>query len=147
MTSKAPEQLQEEDIPEAVVTTRSGISIVWLIPIVAALIGGWIAYKAFSETGPTVTISFETAEGLVAGKTLVKYKDVEVGLVEEVVLEDDLDSVLVTVQMHKGSKQFLTEGTRFWVVRARISAGSVSGLGTLLGGAYIGMEPGQIKGL
>ena len=141
MTSKAPEQMPEEDLPEAVVTTRSGISIVRLIPIVAALIGGWIAYKAFSETGPTITISFETAEGLVAGKTKVKYKDVEVGLVEEVALQDDLDTVLVTVQMHKGSKQFLTEDTRFWVVRARIRAGSVSGLGTLLGGAYIGMDP------
>jgi len=141
MTSQAPEQLPEEDIPEAVVTTRSGISIVWLIPIVAALIGGWIAYKAFSETGPTITISFETAEGLVAGKTMVKYKDVEVGLVQDVVLDKSLDSVLVTVQMHKGAKTYLTEKTRFWVVRARVSAGSVSGLGTLLGGAYIGMDP------
>ena len=141
MTNQAPEQLPEEDIPEAVVTKSSGISIVWLIPIVAALIGGWIAYKAFSEIGPTITISFETADGLVAGKTKVKYKNVEVGLVEDIVLDEKLDSVLVTVQMDKGSEEYLTEKTRFWVVRARISAGSVSGLDTLLGGAYIGIDP------
>ena len=63
MTSQRPEQMPDDDIPEAVVTARSGISIVWLIPIVAALIGGWIAYKAFSEAGPTITIVFDTADG------------------------------------------------------------------------------------
>ncbi len=119
----------------------SGISIVWIIPIVAALIGAWVAYKSFSEIGPTILITFENAEGLVAGKTKVKYKDVEVGVVETIDIEDDLKHVLVTVQMDKDSKAYLTEKTRFWVVRARISAGNVSGLGTLLGGAYIAMDP------
>ena len=141
MTDNIAGNAPENDIPEAVVKPRKGISIVWIIPIVAALIGAWVAYKAVSEVGPTIFISFEDAEGLVAGKTKIKYKDVEVGVVETIDIEDDLKHVLVTVQMDKDSKAYLTEKTRFWVVRARISAGNVSGLGTLLGGAYIAMDP------
>ena len=90
MTNPRPEQLPEEDIPEAVVATRSGISIVWLIPVIAALIGGWLAWKAYSEQGPTITISFKSAEGLEAGKTKIRYKDVEIGQVENIELSDDL---------------------------------------------------------
>ena len=141
MTNPAAEQSPGAAIPEAVVSTHSGISIVWLIPIVAAVIGAWVAYKTYSEIGPTITITFDTAEGLVAGKTKVKFKNVDVGLVQDVDLADDLKTVHVTAQMHKGSKKYLTEKTRFWVVRARITAGSVSGLETLLAGAYIGMDP------
>jgi len=141
MTDMTAGQMPDDDIPEAVVKPRTGISIVWIIPIVAALIGGWVAYKSLSEIGPTITITFENAAGLVAGKTKVKYKDVEVGLVELVELEKDLKHVRVVVQMNKGADPYLTEKTRFWVVRARISAGNVSGLGTLLGGAYIVIDP------
>jgi len=141
MTDKTAGDNPETELPEAVVKPRRGISLVWIIPIVAALIGAWVAYKTISETGPTITISFENAEGLEAGKTKVKYKDVEVGQVKSVDLAPDLKHVVVTVQMHPGAKEYLTEKTRFWVVKARISAGTVSGLGTLLGGAYIAMDP------
>ena len=141
MTDKAAGKMPDDDIPEAVVKPRSGISIVWIIPIVAALIGAWVAYKSYSEIGPTIFITFENAEGLVAGKTKVKFKDVEVGLVKAVDIEKDLKHVLVTVEMHKDAKSYLTEKTRFWIVRARISAGGVTGLGTLLGGAFIAIDP------
>jgi len=141
MTDPQPDPLSEDAIPEAVASTRSGFSIVWFIPLVAALIGAWVAYSAYSERGPIITITFNTAEGLEAGKTKVKYKDVEVGQVEAIDIETDLDRVLVTIQMHKDAEPYLTDRTRFWVVRARISAGSVSGLETLLGGAYIGLDP------
>jgi len=141
MTDNITGNIPENDIPEAVVKPRKGISIVWIIPIVAALIGAWVAYKAMSEVGPTIVITFKDAEGLMAGKTKVKYKDVDVGLVKEVDLSDDLKHVRVTVEMHTGSRAYLTEKTLFWVVKARISAGTVSGLGTLLGGAYIAMDP------
>jgi len=141
MTDNTAGNIPGNEIPEAVVKPRKGISIVWIIPIVAALIGAWVAYRTISEIGPTIFISFNDAEGLVAGKTKVKYKDVDVGLVKEVDLSDDLKHVRVTVEMHQGSKGYLTEKTRFWVVKARISAGTVSGLGTLLGGAYIAMDP------
>jgi len=141
MTDRTAGNIQENAVPEAVVKKRSGISIVWIIPIVAAVIGAWVAYKSFSEVGPTITITFENAEGLEAGKTKVKFKDVEVGVVNSVDLTGDLKHVLVTVQMNAGSKAYLTERTRFWVVKARISAGTVTGLGTLLGGAYIAIDP------
>jgi len=141
MTDNTAGNVSENEIPEAVVKPRKGISVVWIIPIVAALIGAWVAYKSWSEIGPTIVITFETAEGLVAGKTKIKYKDVDVGLVKEIDLEKDLKHVLVTVQMNKGSKGFLTSKTRFWVVKARISAGNVSGLSTLLGGAFIAIDP------
>ena len=141
MTDRTAGNIQENAVPEAVVKKRTGISIVWIIPIVAAIIGAWVAYKSLSEVGPTIAITFENAEGLEAGKTKVKFKDVEVGMVKDIDIEKDLKHVLVTVQMNAGAKAYLTEKTRFWVVKARISAGTVSGLGTLLGGAYIAIDP------
>jgi paraquat-inducible protein B len=141
MTNPQPERQPADAIPEAVVKSRSGISIVWLIPLVAALIGGWLAWKAFSEQGPTITISFKSAEGLEAGKTKIRYKDVEIGQVEAIGLSDDLTHVIVTAQLVKSADEYLTDKTRFWVVRASVRAGQVSGLGTLLSGAYIGIDP------
>ncbi len=141
MTNPQSEPQTAEAIPEAVVKTRSGVSIVWLIPLIAALIGGWLAWKAFSEQGPTITISFKSAEGLEAGKTKIRYKDVEIGQVENIELSEDLTHVLVTAKLVKGAGGYLTDKTRFWVVRASVRAGQVSGLGTLLSGAYIGIDP------
>ena len=132
-----------DDLPEAVVHRKKHFSIVWLVPVVALLIGGWLAYKAFSERGPIVTITFKTAEGLEAGKTKIKYKDVEVGQVESIDVSEDISHVIVTAELSKRSKPYLTEHTRFWVVRARVAAGEVSGLGTLFSGAYIAIEPGK----
>lgn len=133
-----------QELPETVVETRTGFSIVWLIPLVAALIAIWLAYKAWSESGPTVTISFKTAEGLEAGQTKIKYKNVEIGVIEKIALSEDLSRVIVTAIMVKDAENFLRENTRFWVVRARVAAGEVSALGTLLSGAYIGIDPGKV---
>jgi len=141
MTDLQSEQQPADAIPEAVVMTRSGVSIVWLIPLIAALIGGWLAWKAYSEQGPTITISFKSAEGLEAGKTKIRYKDVEIGQVENIELSEDLSHVIVTAKLVKGAGDYLTDKTHFWVVRASIKAGQVSGLGTLLSGAYIGVDP------
>ncbi|MGD8936242.1 MAG: MlaD family protein [Thiogranum sp.] len=141
MTS--PEQHDSLDqLPEAVVDEeRKGLPIVWLLPIVALLVGGWLIYKTYSEKGPEIVISFKTAEGIEEGKTLVKLKDVKVGHVETVEFSRDLSEVLLTVSMVKGARPYLTDKTRFWVVRPRVGAGQVSGLGTLLSGAYIAIDP------
>jgi len=128
-------------VRDAVVEQRSRPSIVWLIPIVAAVVGAWLTYHTISQRGPAVTIRFETAEGLEAGKTKVKYKDVEIGLVESIELSEDLSHVIVTARLVKAAKRYLRENTRFWVVRATVSAGQVSGLSTLFSGAYIGVDP------
>jgi len=132
-----------ESLPQAVVQRKKQISIVWLVPIVAILIGGWLAYKGLTEKGPEVTISFKSAEGLEAGKTKLKYKDVEIGQVQTIRFNADLSKVLVTAELVKEAEPYLTESTRFWVVRPRVTASGVSGLGTLFSGAYIGMDPGK----
>jgi paraquat-inducible protein B len=134
--------------PEAIVKTKKSFSfsLVWLVPVVAALIGGWLVYKALSEKGPTITITFETAEGLEAGKTKIKYKEVEVGQVESITLGEDGSHVIVTAEMVKGTEEHLTENTRFWVVRARVAAGVATGLGTLFAGAHIALDLGEPGG-
>lgn len=130
-----------EQLPEAVVYRRR-LSLIWLVPFVAALIGGWLIYKTVSETGPTVTITFRNAEGIQPGKTRIKFKDVEIGKVEKVTLSKDLSRVIVTARLAKETEDYLREDTQFWVVRARVAATEVSGLSTLFSGAYIGTYPG-----
>jgi paraquat-inducible protein B len=135
-------QVDQDEVPEVAIAERRGISIVWLIPLVAAAIAIWLAYTTLQAKGPTITITFNTAEGLEPGKTKVKYKDVEIGLVDRVHLSDDLRQVIVTAQMDKAAAAHLKTRTEFWVVRPRVGATGVSGLGTLLSGAFIEMDPG-----
>jgi paraquat-inducible protein B len=118
-------------------------SLVWLIPLLAALIGVALVAKSVIDQGPTVTVSFRSADGLEPGKTKVKYKDVDIGLVRTISLSRDLAKVLVTIEMSKEATRFTAADTRFWVVRPRIGASGVSGLGTLLSGAYIGVDAGK----
>lgn len=130
-----------EGAPAAIVRGRSRISLVWLIPIVALLIGVWLAAKTVAERGPTVTIEFRSASGLVAGTTKVKFKDVDIGQVTAIDVSPDLKSVIVSAELKHGSEQFLTEQTRFWVERPRVTASGVSGLETLLSGSFIAIDP------
>lgn len=127
----------------AAVKRRGGISLVWLVPIVAALIGAFLAYRAYTEQGPTITLTFQTAEGLEAGKTKLRYLDVEVGTVQTVTIAPDLKHIIVTAGMAPGAEDYLRERTSFWIVKPRVGVGGVSGLGTLLSGAYIGLVPGE----
>jgi paraquat-inducible protein B len=133
------------DIPSAVAQPkrRTSPQLIWLIPIVAVLIGGWLAIKTILDKGPTVTITFKTAEGLEAGKTKVKYKNVDIGEVRLLVLSEDHSQIIVTVEFEKQAQNFLVDDTRFWVVRPRVGGGQVSGLGTLFSGAYIGLDIGH----
>ncbi len=117
-------------------------SLIWLIPILAAIIGISLAVKAWIQQGPEITITFRSGEGLEAGKTKVKYKEVEIGIVQSIRLSEDRSLVLVTVQLKKEAKSFTAADSRFWVVRPRIATSGVSGLSTLLFGAYIGADAG-----
>jgi len=138
-----PPELPE--LPQALAERprRGSVQLVWLIPIVAALIGGWLAVRAVLERGPVITISFTSAEGLEPGKTKVKYKNVDIGQLTRVALSDNRAQVIATVELTRQAEEFLVEDTRFWVVRPRISAGQVSGLGTLFSGSYIGVDVGK----
>lgn len=142
-----PRQSEVPDIPDAVIEPkrRRSLQLVWIIPIVAALIGASLAVKSFMERGPVITITFKSGEGLEAGKTKIKYKDVQIGLVKGIAIAKDRSHVIVTAELTKESKGLLMADTRFWVVRARISAGTVSGLDTLMGGSHIGLDVGVSK--
>ncbi|CAB3640623.1 PqiB family protein [Trinickia soli] len=133
------------DLPEPVSAPRGGWlpSLVWLVPLVAALVGIALVAKSVIDRGPTITISFTTAEGLEPGKTKVKYKDVDIGSVKTIRLSRDHARVLVSVQLTKEAEDFAVEDTRFWIVRPRIGSTGVTGLGTLLSGAYIGVDAGR----
>lgn len=133
----------QDSIPEAIVMKKSRFSVVWLIPLVALIIGGWLTFKYLHEKGTVIQIEFASADGITAGKTQIKLKDVVVGLVDDITFSEDLESVIVTATLEPGMRDHLNKTTRFWVVRARLAAGEISGLGTLLSGAHIGMEPGE----
>jgi paraquat-inducible protein B len=129
--------------PAAAVKKKRGISLVWLVPIVAGAIAAWLAWTSYANQGPRVRLTFESAEGLEAGKTKVKYRDVDVGTVESISISSDLAHIIVNVEMVQGATPYLTTNTRFWIVRPRIGTGGVSGLGTLVSGAYIEIDPGK----
>lgn len=134
-----------QPLPEAVAVPRSRwrIQAVWLVPLAAVLIGGWLVAKAVLEKGPTITISFATGEGLEAGKTKIKFKNVDIGVINTVDLAPDYKSVVATAELAKSASNLLVNDTRFWVVSPRITGGTVTGLGTLLSGSYIGMDRGS----
>ncbi|MBN9123952.1 MAG: mammalian cell entry protein [Nitrosospira sp. 56-18] len=117
-------------------------SLIWLIPILAAIIGISLAVNTLIQRGPGITIVFSTAEGLEAGKTKVKYKEVDIGTVQSITLSEDRSQVLVSVQLKKEARSFTAADSRFWVVRPRIAGSGISGLSTLLFGSYIGADAG-----
>ena len=135
-----PPPLHEPHVEKA---SRWLPSLVWLIPLLAALIGAGLVVKSFIDRGPTVTVSFRSGDGLEPGKTKVKFKDVDIGLVRSISLARDLSKVLVTIDMSKEASRFTAIDTRYWVVRPRIGASGVSGLNTLLSGSYIGVDAGK----
>jgi len=131
--------------PEAKVR-RSRVSLIWLIPLVAAVIAAWLGYRTVSQQGSLVTLSFRSADGLTAGQTRVRHKAVELGQVETIRLSDDMSYVIVTVRMRREADPYLTDMARFWVVRPRLSSGSLAGIETLVSGSYIEMDPGGRDG-
>ena len=122
------------------------IPVIWTIPLLAIAIGGWLAWDTLSKRGPTITISFVSGEGLQAGQSQLKFKDIVLGTVQSLTLAPDHTHVLVKVATTRQAEPLLTEQTIFWVVKPRLFAGNVSGLDTLLSGSYVGMLPAQTEG-
>ncbi|PLR41360.1 paraquat-inducible protein B [Chimaeribacter californicus] len=118
-------------------------SPVWIVPIVTALIGAWILFYHFSHQGPEVTLITTTAEGIEGGKTTIKSRNVDVGRVESVTLSDDLNHVILKARLNPDMKKLLKGDSAFWVVKPQIGKEGISGLGTLLSGAYIELQPGR----
>jgi paraquat-inducible protein B len=118
------------------------LPVIWTIPIVAIAIGAWLAWDTLSKEGPRIAISFEDAEGLQAGQSQLKFKDIVLGTVKSLEFTKDRRKVLVTIATTAQAEPFLTTGTQFWVVKPRLFAGNISGFSTLLSGSYIGLLPG-----
>src|ERR1700691_812820 len=134
-------------VPESrnVPRKRTRLSLVWFIPILAAIVGAWVAVTRVLSEGPKITIVMKTAEGLEAGKTKIHYNGVDIGTISTIELSPDHQSVILTAQMAPKTEAFLVADTKVWVVRPRISGANITGLGTLISGAYIGVEIGSSK--
>jgi paraquat-inducible protein B len=131
--------------PEAPVsrpTRRSRFSPVWIIPIISALLGLWLVVRYYSARGPEITVHFETAEGIIAEKTPVLCRSVNIGMVSKVTLNKDNKGVVISLAMNRDATRLLVEDSQIWVVRARYSSAGISGLTTLVSGNYIELQPG-----
>ncbi|AWL12145.1 Paraquat-inducible protein [Saliniradius amylolyticus] len=128
---------------QADIKAARSLSAIWLVPLVALIIGGWMVYYQWANQGPEIQIEFESAEGLEAGKTKIKARNVDVGEVTQIRLKKSNDGVLVSARMNKEAEHLLNADSQFWVVSPRVSISEVSGLTTLLSGPYIELSPGQ----
>ncbi|HTE80221.1 MAG TPA: MlaD family protein, partial [Reyranella sp.] len=115
--------------------------MIWLVPIITALIALWLAWDTYSKRGPTITVSFDSAAGLTAGQSQLKFKDVTMGTVKSITVSPDLTKVLVTIETTHEATRLLNDKTIFWIVKPQLFAGNISGLDTLLSGSYVGMLP------
>lgn len=127
----------------ATLNKKPEVPLIWLLPICALLVSAWLIYKSVSEKGPIITIDFPTAEGLEVDKTKIRYLDVEIGKVTAITINPKLKTIRVSSQMARSAQEYLKKNTRFWVIRPQVSLGGISGLGTLLSGAYIEIKPGD----
>lgn len=138
------ESTGQAQTPVADVEHVHRISKVWFIPIIAIFIGSWMVYEAWSNQGPLITISFETAEGIEIDNTKIKLRDITIGKVVDLQLNDDFKGIQITARLNKDTEKLLKSDTLFWVVKPRVGSGGVSGLSTFLSGSYIELSPGIV---
>ena len=119
------------------------LPLIWILPICAFIVSGWLIYRSASQKGPEITIDFPTAEGLEVDKTKIRYLDVEIGKVTDININPDSKTIRVTAQMHRTAENYLNKNTSFWVVRPQVGLAGISGLNTLISGAYIEVKPGD----
>lgn len=134
---------QQQQGPKAHITKQRKVSTVWLIPLVALLMGGWMLYEYISRSGPEITLVMKDASSIEVGKTLIKSRNVKVGVVTDVKLSEGYDHIVLKATMDKDAERMLKEDTLFWVVKPRIGKEGITGLDTLLSGSYIEIQPGQ----
>jgi len=134
---------EHPSLVRAAVRRSRRIPVIWAIPIIAIAIGLWLAWDTLSKEGPRIVVLFEDAEGLQAGQSQLKFKDITLGTVKSLEFTKDRRRVLVTIATNSLAEPFLTTGTQFWVVKPRLFAGNISGFSTLLSGSYIGLLPGD----
>jgi paraquat-inducible protein B len=137
---------EQRAIPQATTRRSRRLSIIWIVPIVAVAIGAWLAWDTLSKEGPTIKVTFDSGEGLQAGQSQLKYKDIVFGTVKSLTLTPDKSHVVATIATTHEAGPLMTEGAQFWVVKPRFFAGNISGIETLLSGSYVGMLPAEKGG-
>ena len=135
--------VESRNLERAAVQQSRRLPVIWAIPIIAIAIGVWLAWETLSKEGPTIVVSFEHGEGLQVGQSQLKFKDIPLGTVKSLEFTKDRRRVLVSIATTAQAEPFLTTETQFWVVKPRLFAGNISGLSTLLSGAYVGLLPGD----
>jgi len=135
--------IQDKNLPKAIIKSMHKVSSIWLIPIIALAIGTWMIIETWQQQGPLITIEFSTAQGININETLVKLRDVPIGKVVDIKLNNNLNAIIITARLDKKASTLLSSDSQFWVVKPRISLGNISGLSTILSGAYIELSPGS----
>ena len=135
----------EGELPSAIPDARRRVRLpyVWILPIIVVIAGVFVAVREKLAEGTSIEITFHTADDLEPNKTKISYKAVEIGEVKEIHVSKDRKEVIVEARIHRNSTDYLVQDTRFWVVRPRVTGANVSGLGTLVSGAYIGVDVGH----
>jgi paraquat-inducible protein B len=133
------------DLPRAKIKKQSWFSLIWIVPLIAAIVASWLVYKNVRQAGPVVTIQFDDGSGLRANQTVVKYRGVRVGDVRSVQLADDAQRVVVEARLDRAAANLAREGSLFWVVRPEVGVGGLRGLETIVSGPYIQGQPGNGK--
>jgi len=132
-------------LPTAKTRPASNWSAIWILPLIALIIGGWLGWRAYNDTGIEINVRFESGEGIQVNKTEVVYKGMSVGKVKTLTLDDEGSSkgVIVTIEMNKDVEQYLKTGTRFWLVKPSVTLAGITGLETLVSGNYVAISPGE----
>src|SRR5688572_30146837 len=140
-----PKQSEDVDTPRAraVVRRGRGISVIWIVPLVAALIAAYLVYDRVRQAGPRITIRFKDGTGLRPGQSPIKYRGVTIGEVRSISLSPDLQSVEVDARLDRSAAPLAKKGTVFWIVRPEVGIGNITGLGTIISGPYIEVLPGE----
>ena len=141
----APEKNESapRDLPQAKITGRTRISIIWIVPLIAAIAAGWLVFKNVRASGPVITIQFNDGDGLQANQTVLKYHGVSIGEVQSVQLTKDTAHVEVEARLTASAKNLARDKSVFWIVRPEVGAGGLSGLETIVSGPYIQVQPGD----
>jgi len=137
--------MSDETPVQATIKKQKKISAIWIIPILALFIGAWMLFQYIDNKGTEITINMPTAEGIKVGKTEIRSLNVKVGIVTSVTLSENYDHIQIKAQMNKDSQRMLNDKTQFWVVKPRVGSEGISGLDTILSGAYIQIQPGDSK--
>ncbi|WP_193791194.1 MlaD family protein, partial [Pseudomonas sp. BIOMIG1BDMA] len=129
------------DLPAPKKHQTSNWSAIWILPLLALVIGAWLAWRAYDEAGPVIQVRFESGDGIQAKKTEVLYKGISVGKVVDLSVSEDIKGVIASIELTKESREYLNNDTRFWLVKPRVSLAGVTGLETLVSGVYIAVDP------